>query len=295
MEGAHSVAVINSVSAVAIILDHLRGLQPGCGMSLAFHKKLAHAELYRIAETLTAYGTVCVHSEVQGKSGPLEVFHTNPFALLALATDKSMMFRKFMASIVAQALDRILTVCFYLDKATPGMHNRHNNGRAAQCIYFTFLEFPHWFLSRRNGWIPFAYLLVDDQQAADLTDSMLVRFLVRIFDSAASEHAFGDGFAVKGPDGTSIIIRARRIIHLADWEQQVKTFNIKGYNGTVPCGICRNVLGKCRFFDDDPYFLHVHSSRVERMDKHTPQSYTDIVNDLRHLAAHGTVANLKQL
>ena len=157
------------------------------------------------------------------------------------------MFFDFLSQIVVAA-PLGLDICYYLDKAKPGNQERPDHARSSQCIYWSCLQFPSWFRSRRNGWIPFAYVNVAEQLEADLTDSMLVRFLVRTFDSSVSELAFSKGFTLRSHDGRSIVVRLRRQLTVADWEQHVKAMSLKGYNGSVPCGICRNVLGRCPFF-----------------------------------------------
>ena len=205
------------------------------------------------------------------------------------------MFFYFLSQIVVAA-PLGLDICYYLDKAKPGNQERPDHARSSQCIYWSCLQFPSWFRSRRNGWIPFAYVNVAEQLEADLTDSMLVRFLVRTFDSSVSELAFSKGFTLRSHDGRSIVVRLRRQLTVADWEQHVKTMSLKGYNGSVPCGICRNVLGRCPFFENDPDFVHLHSSEHEKFDKHTPESFAQLAAELKDVAQNrpGELADHEQ-
>ena len=143
-----------------------------------------------------------------------------------------------------------LSVVFYLDLAMPGNNRRPDDGRASQCMYFTFLELPSWFISRRNGWIPFSYVRHRDQKQASLTDSMLVKYMLCIFDSDDSDSAFGKGFAVHGGDGSIQQVRAKAFLCVADWDQHAKKFTLKGPNGSVPCWCCRNAMGRCPWFVD---------------------------------------------
>ena len=280
-EAARTVAVIDAASGVTSIVTALQSLSP-MSYSAVWQRRLAHDELYAIPNTLTPYGAVCCEDTIRGASGDLKIFHVNPFALLAFACDHHTHFRSFFASIVASSRDNLLDIIYYMDKATPGNNKRPDNGRAAQCIYFSFLQFPAWFRSRRNGWIPFAYVLVADQKEASVHDSALTRFLVRTFDSESSEVDFSKGFGVTGPGGTVTIVRARRHLTIADWDQHVRTFNLKGYNARVPCGMCKNVLGRCKFFQD-PYLVHLHSSEYEKFDKHTPESYEELADGVKRL------------
>ena len=160
-------------------------------------------------------------------------------------------------------------------------------------MYFTFLELPPWFRSRRNGWIPFSYVLHRDQKQVSLTDSMLVKYMLCIFDSDDSNLAFGKGFGVHGGDGSIQKVRAKAFLCVADWDQHAKTFTLKGPNGSVPCWCCRNVLGHCVWFVD-PYLVHVHSHEHERFHNHTTESVNEIMERLQAIAANGTNAALKR-
>ncbi len=131
--------------------------------------------------------------------------------------------------------------------------------------------------------MPFAYVYAEDQDAADVTDGMLVSFMVRIFDADGADVAFSKGFPVPGLHGVAIIIRVREQLMIADWEQHVKTFSLKGYNASVPCSVCRNVLGHCDFFKD-PYLVHVFSSEYHRFDMHTPETFLELADRVKHSA-----------
>ena len=279
-ESEQLAAVVDAANGVSSIVSSLASMvHTRSAYSVSWTQRLAKDILYEFAEKLTAYGTVCETHRV----GELEIYHVNPFALLAYACDSSHLFSEFFAGLVRLAAGQQLSIIYYLDKATPGNEKRPDNGRSAQCIYFSFLEFPAWFLSRRNGWIPFAYVKCEDQKEANITDSELVRFLVRCFGSSVSEHAFSRGFGVTGPRGTVTIVRANRQLMIADWDQHVRTFNLKGYNARVPCGICRNVLGRCRDFEDE-YLVHIFTHEHQRFDKHTPESYADLADAVRLVA-----------
>jgi hypothetical protein len=279
------VAAVNSTSAVSSIVAALNDLTPAPSTSLSWQRKLGHDELYSIANKLTPYGTVCQETAVQGKTGPLLIYHVNPFALWQLASDSSQCFLAFLAGMMSSTANGSLDIVIYLDKATPGNQKRPDVARSTQCLYWTCLQFPPWFRSRRNGWIPFAYIYAGDQQEVDFTDSMLVRFMVRTFDSSSAELAFSKGFNLQGQDGTVLRVQGLCRLSIADWDQHVKTFNLKGFNGSIPCGICKNVLGRCAPFEDD-YLVHVLSSQYEKFDRHTPDSFAALADRVRNVAEH---------
>ena len=195
------------------------------------------------------------------------------------------MFFNFIRDVVAASPDNEIDVVYYLDKAKPGHYSRPDTARSTQCIYWTCLQFPQWFRSKRNGWIPFAYVPVASQDNCELTDGMLVKFVVNTFDSSASDLAFSKGCAVQGPQGDVVVIRAKRQLILADWGQHVKTYSLKGYNGIVPCGVCKNVIGRCQPFTDE-YLVHIHSCEYHKFDRHTPESFAELAQRLKRTAEH---------
>ena len=288
-EAIETVAIVDSVVSVSTVLGALRDLTPAVEYSTQWRRKLAADELFKIPKLVTPYGAICQEAIAPGKAGPLSIYHVRPQALLSYATESSLLFFTFLKNIIAASPDGMVDICYYLDKAKPGHNKRPDTARSTQCIYWSVLEFPHWFVSRRNGWIPFAYVPVQGQDDSDLTDGMLVKFVVRAFDSPESDIAFSKGFAVKGPNGDFAIVKARRQLMVADWEQHVKTFSLKGYNGSVPCGVCKNVMGRCEYFIDD-YLVHIHSSEYHKFDRHTTESFAELAHSLQYIAHHEAAA-----
>ena len=162
---ATAVALIDSMQSVLSVGSAFKdctNMQPG---SSSWSRKLANTELYNDAMTHTPYGTVCEESVVNGSNHPLTVWHLNPFAFLFLACKLSQMFASFLYACTVKA-GGILRFALYLDKAVPGNDKRPDGGRGTQCVYWTCLEFPAWFRSRRCGWLPFAYILQKDLKNA---------------------------------------------------------------------------------------------------------------------------------
>ena len=245
-------------------------------------------ELYRDAKTETPYGKVCQDLLADGKVGQVCIYTCNPFALLYHACSKSEMFFQFLKGIVNNTADGYLDIAVYLDKATPGNNRRPDDGRSMQCLYWTVVEFPGWFISRRNGWIPFGYVLVKDQKEMQLTDTMLVRFLMRRFGVSSDQLSFQGGFGLEGEAGGTdvLIFRVKAFLSIADGEQHNKTFNLKGHFATVPCRICKNCMGRCAYFTD-PYLVHVHSEEYEKLDYMSPEELNGLADELKVLAETG--------
>ena len=161
-----AVVAVDSICAVKNLGNAIQELAHSSApqVSMSWRSRLTNDELYRIPRSLTPYGTVCLSTTVHGKIGALETYHVNPFALLHFATANYSMFATFLAGLVESTPDKLLSVIYYLDKAKPGNQKRPDDARSAQCVYWSFLEFPDWLRARRNGWLPFAYVSVKEQK-----------------------------------------------------------------------------------------------------------------------------------
>ena len=250
-------------------------------------RKLSHRLLHAIRHAGTPYGNVAVESSVAGPKGTLTVDHVCPAALLYHLCSASASFFSFLRGVVHSVADGTLDIVMYLDKAKPGNERRPDDGRSCQCLYFTFLQYPDWFRKGDFAWLPFAYVKVADQKSAGVTDSHLVRFMTRSF--LGSLNCVG-----LQSQGEFLQFRARPSVLVADWEQHVRAFNHVGFNGSVPCGWCRNVLGRCPFFRH-AYLVHVNSAEYDRMDSHTPESKYELARDVQACAqGGGNLAHLQQ-
>ena len=136
-------------------------------------RKLAHKHLYELPATQTPFGPITKTTKVMGMKAALDIYHVNPTAFIYHALVLSMSLCVFLEACQSSNPAGVLTIALYLDEATPGNQNRPDRGRASQCCYWTILEFPPWFISRKCGWLPFAFILCAEMTAADLTDSML--------------------------------------------------------------------------------------------------------------------------
>ena len=271
-------AAVNAGQSVSGILGELRDLTAAPHYSLSWSKRLATAELYAECETETPYGKVCKTSCIEG----LEIYHVNPFALLYHAASSHGLFGDFLRDVATKS--GVINLCYYLDKANPS-EKRADMGRSAQCLYWSCLEFPSWFRSRRNGWVPFAYVSASDLHDKSILDSALVRFMVDTFDNDENQLAFSKGFVVRDSGGNNIIIKMNKQLVIADWVQHSATFSLKGHQASLPCPYCKNVMGRCAPFEHD-YLVHFASPEFQRFDKHTVQSYRDLADSVKHYAEH---------
>ena len=279
-----AIAVIDSqvaVNTVLTVLSQCSDKPPPS--SVSWCRKLAHDVLYADALTETPYGKVCLESVVHGSKGPLTLWHLNPFAFLYHACMLSQMFASFLFECTAKAAGGVLRFVIYLDKATPGNDKRADGGRATQCVYWTCLEFPAWFRSRRCGWLPFTYILQKDLKKAGIIDSQLMRLWVLTFDNEEASPNMTAGFALPNGDRTWVL-KGRCCVSVADWEQHIRGFNFIGYNGLIPCGgICKNVIGRRPDFVD-PVFVHISSHEYHRFQMHTSESLFEAADEVQRVA-----------
>ena len=162
------VEAISSVRAVVSAFDDLN--VPITQRAKGTVRNMAHKTLYEFAYRDTPYASICQSSSVNGKLDATSIFHVNPVAFLYAAAKKSALFFDFLVSL---SMANRWKISVYLDKATPGNNQRFDDGRTCQCLYWTFLDFPRWYLSRDLGWMPFAYVLETSRKTADLTDAQL--------------------------------------------------------------------------------------------------------------------------
>ena len=105
-ERAHAVVMLDAKVAVHGVASAMAATTPG--PSYTWRRRIAAEEVQRQAKTITAYGPVVQVTDVQGKTGLLEIEHTNPFALLMHASESVAMFRTFMAQAMQSSPDGIV-------------------------------------------------------------------------------------------------------------------------------------------------------------------------------------------
>ena len=82
----------------------------------------------------------------------------NLFALLYYLSSKSKIFSDLMRTAMSGSRDNCLNIVLYVDEVTPGNPFRFDQARCIQCVYWCFLEWPSWVLSRRDIWPIFGIL-----------------------------------------------------------------------------------------------------------------------------------------
>ena len=92
------------------------------------------------------------------------------------------------------------------------------------------------------------------------------------------------GFRVeKSGGGIRFEVRLKTGPLIADWKQHLSVFNLKGYNGCVPCSDCNNCLGHTPWFLHD-FVVHVLSDEHHRFIPHTDASFRALADEVKHTA-----------
>jgi hypothetical protein len=280
---AATVSVIDSTLAVDTILSAF-GTGSCMGLSNVYIRNKGREELHKFDVLQTPYGTIIEPSELVGTKGTLKIKNLNVFAFIYYVCSISNHFATFLQQLHTKRPDGYLTIAFYLDEARPGNLHRPEHARLSHCIYWSILEVPNWFRSRRAGWLPFAYVLCKEMAQAGVDDSMLFRFVIRRFDCNTTGPNVSSGFRVEQNGGGSRFeVRAKIGPLIADWKQHLSIFNLKGYNGSVPCSGCQNCLGHTPMFHD-PFFVHLLSDEHHRFIPHTDASFRALADEVKHTA-----------
>ena len=285
-----SVVALSTGHAVKSVLESFR-LNTRLSVSVETARKDARKKLYELPNTETPFGAICRTTTVQGKKGSIDVYHVNPAAFLYHALLVSTAFRELLMNCHTNGNGNY-TIVLYLDEATPGNQQRPDKGRTTQCIFYSILEFPKWFISRACGWLPFGYVYATELKEADLNDSMLVRFIVKEF---CKEGFDGCDFALtftnaRGGDDT---YRFEVKCQVADWPQHGKTFRVKGFGGTVCCFKCANCIGRCAPFQDR-VLTHFTEPDFTKFIPHTHDTILELVTHLEQTALLGNKGALRK-
>ncbi len=105
-------ATINAGHSVMALTNAFQDVDAPQLRSSEWQRRLARDTLYETARTLTPHGTICRETTVNGKTGPLEIFHVNPFALLHHSAATAHLFMRFIGRLVEEAPRNLLDIVF---------------------------------------------------------------------------------------------------------------------------------------------------------------------------------------
>ena len=279
-----SLATIGTKSGLARVLTTLsRGgwLASEMCASQRLVKRRVDTAVRVHADAETPYGRVMQPMSLPSTSLPSwQVVH--PLALMFHLSAISTAFANMLVSVHVPG--KPLHVIFYVDEVCPGSPLRPEKSRTLQCLYWTFVEFPDWLLSRTSAWFCLGTIrsTVVDQLPGNL--SQLVAVVMAKFFSPTGP-SFESGFTVcKGAD--RVTMKAVFGGFLCDEKAHKQVVDCKGASGWKPCVSCRNVMSRV-----DRAAMRAHGAvpvshaNPADFDRHTNESVYTVVDHLQHVKA----------
>ena len=245
----------------------------------------ATEELHRLRKRETIYGPVSSTIEIAGTQGNLSVTFLDPRAMLYVMAEERPEFGSFITSVLNGGMGHVV---LFVDTTKPGNCLRPDKGRSFEGIYWTILEFPHWFRrSHTRAWFSCAYVLSSAMSDAGVSISVLMAAFLRIFwlgDSCLRSV----GVRLPSLGGPAHIRLAFGFI-LGDEKGLWECMSTRGSQATKPCFHCKNIIGRRDPTEDfGEYLIHFSDTRHEKFDFHSRESYEEMAHMLATARDNGT-------
>ena len=255
----------------------------------------AKKDLHSLDNMETPFGTLMesfefVEDEADAEGDFPTIEYINPFALLSYLATISQGFFRFFVSLGTN-----LNIYLYADEVTPCNQNRPDHGRQYIAWYWSFIDYPDWFTSRRS--LSLFVLAFVPHAAMRFPQSMtrIYKYFVEIFFQPDGFNFELTGVRLRnGVDST--IVKARYSITLADEPALAKVKGAKGHSGRKPCLKCKNIMGRVGSYEDfeDEYCLHYLEPDFQRVDLHTAESFDEMATNLKNLVEGGCTKGVKE-
>ena len=169
------------------------------------------------------------------------MYVVSPFALMSyLCSKNDALFDLFVAT--AARTNHRFNIVLYIDEINPGNPLAPDPQKLLQAIYWTFLEFPNWFLRRKDSWFCMSIVKTKLVHKLDGYISELVKHaLYELFPPRGD--SFQRGCSVSNGH-RSLTFTAEFEGVLADEKGLKEVFDIKGQGGANPCLTCLNVRNR---------------------------------------------------
>ena len=115
-------------------------------------RKSIAASASDLGNRMTPFGTV-VQKMTIGITPPFQWTFIHPLALIYMLTQVSIGFAKLLKDTVDT--HGMLSIVLFVDEIRPGNVLRPDLGRATQDIFWTFAEFPDWYVVKDDAWLVF--------------------------------------------------------------------------------------------------------------------------------------------
>ena len=253
-------------------------------------RKRVRVKLYAAGKIETLYGVLFDDLDVRNEEGTWhKIQFINPFALLAIASAKSLAFLRLIQGMQQRAVGQQLRFVLYHDGVVPGNNLRPDDGRAFVSFLWSIMELPRWIRMRgRLRWFTLFYITKKDMKRLGLDIPQLTKAILRKLFGSEDDFNFLTGIPLQH-NGEEFILRMKpRIATPQDFEAHVYMFNLKGASGMNPCPCCENGIGIPReYFEDDSGFVHVYSSHYEKFKMRTQQRMKETIEEIKRVAESG--------
>ena len=226
------------------------------------------------AKTMTPYGTVVQTIDLGApKLKHWEICH--PFAWLWYLTHISTHFRDIMQSCIVGG--RPLNLVIYADELVPGNPYRPEKSRTLMCIYWAFVEWPSWMLSRTFAWPCFSILRSKIIEDIPGRMTYLARVILRVFFPESGE-SMTTGILIESSSGP-MLIKAQFAGWLADLVGHKEITEWKGHGGNVCCLGCDNLDSRITGVRSSGA-IGLDCADCTKFDRRTPAKFNAIIDDL---------------
>ena len=164
----------------------------------------------------------------------------NPLAFLSYMSSISMAFCAVMKTAMDNANNGALRLVIYMDEMRPGNPFRQEKARKLMCIYWCFVDWEGWLISRTFAWPCFSILRCSIIDTFDGAVSYLARVILHYFFPSTGE-SLARGIVLKDPNGEPYVVKANFCGWLCDLAAHRDILCWKGWNANVCCPECDNV------------------------------------------------------
>ena len=179
----------------------------------------------------TPYGFIIQEMALELECMPT-LHYVNPFSLVYHLCSKFATFFHLLRDTV-QRCSGALRIIIYLDGITPGNPLHPDPQRCLSAIYWTFAEFPSWFLQRKDAWFIFGLsrtLRIQELEGgvSEFCDKVLHIFFPK------TGLSWSEGVSLLNGDN-AVVVTAEFLGFLGDEKQLKEILDITGQAGSYPC------------------------------------------------------------
>lgn len=191
-----------------------------------------------------------------------------------------------LGDLINQVHQGTLQLAFYQDEIKPGNILRPDQGRTVCCWYWTIVQLPQWFQTRREGYFFFGAFPTKLLHVLKGGYSYLFARILSIFFELEEPVNFTTGFPLTCSKGY-FLCKGTFSILMSDEKAIKELWLLRGASGTKPCCVCQNVLGhmnKDNLPMDGRWLVHYACPDRTKFAKHTTASYRAMRDHLESLA-----------